>query len=58
MDVDNDIREALFLQVKDHMLQHGFSSNLYQCLWHGVGEGLQAGAESGSKDKCFHFLEL
>ena len=54
MDVDNDIREALFLQMKDDVLQHGLSGYFYQCLWHGVGEWFQACAESGSKDKCFH----
>ena len=56
MDVDDDLRVvALVLDLLNEQLQQRTSSYWHQCLGHGVGEGFEASAETGSEDEEVHF---
>lgn len=58
MHIDDDVTEASAGQLVENMLQQRFASNGHQGLGHGVGEGLESRAETGSKDHGFHFVQI
>ena len=52
MHVDHDALESGILQFHDDMMKQRLSSDGYQCLWHRVGKGFQAGSQPCRKDHC------